>query len=79
VAITTGGAAGFLMVFDATSAPADGAVTPRICRVVAANSSLEVVFNAPVNFGTGITAVFSTTGCFVKTSSATAFIEGYFR
>lgn len=78
ISITTGGSAGYLMVFNATSAPADGAVTPAICRVIAANSSLEVNFsNMPSRFTTGITAVFSTTGCFTKTVSATAMFEGW--
>jgi hypothetical protein len=74
--ITTGGSAGYLMGFNATSAPADGAVTPLLCRVVAANSTLTLSFaEMPSRFGTGITLVFSTTGCFTKTVSATAYIE----
>lgn len=78
VSITTGGTAGYLMVFNATTAPADGAVTPTMCRVIAANSTLSVTVDGmPVRFSTGITAVFSSTGCFTKTISATAFIEGY--
>jgi len=77
IALTTGASAGFLMVFDATSAPADGAVTPTLCRAIAANTSLEVDHAvAPDRYATGITAVFSTTGCFTKTVSATAMFEG---
>lgn len=75
--VTTDGTAGHVMVFDATSAPADGAVTPKICRHVAANSTVVLTFNYPAAFATGITAVFSSTGCFTKTASATAFFEGY--
>lgn len=77
ISITTGATPGYLMVFNATSAPADGAVTPNICRTVAANSSLSLGWggSAPRSFSTGITAVFSTTGCFTKTISATAFFE----
>lgn len=76
-AITTGASAGFLMLFNATTAPADGAVTPVICRAVAANTSLEVNHSGmPDVFSTGITGVFSTTGCFTKTASATAEFEG---
>jgi len=76
-AITTSGSAGYFMVFDAASAPADGAVTPKICRAVAANSSLEIDHStAPDRFATGIVEVFSTTGCFTKTASATAELEG---
>lgn len=76
-AITTGASAGFFMIFDATSAPADGAVTPKICRAVAANTSLEINHSPqPDLFTVGITEVFSTTGCFTKTASATAELEG---
>lgn len=72
----SGAAAGYLMLFDATSAPADGAVTPVKCLTIAATSSLNIAFNPPLRFATGITAVFSTTGPFLKTISATAFISG---
>jgi len=77
VALTNGASAGFLLVFNATTAPADGAVTPRICRAVQANGSVEVDHSgAPDYFDTGIVAVFSTTGCLTKTASATGFFEG---
>lgn len=77
VNITTGGSAGYLMLFNATSAPADGAVTPAYCLPIAANTGIETQWRAlPRRFGTGATAVFSTTGCFTKTASATAFIAG---
>ncbi len=77
VAVTTAGTAGYLLVFNATSAPADGAVTPLLCRAVGAYSSVDVDYgNIPVRYSTGITAVFSSTGCFTKTISATAMIEG---
>lgn len=77
-AITTAASAGFLMVFDATAAPADGAVTPKICRAVAANTSLELNHaEMPDKFTTGVVEVFSTTGCFTKTASATAELEGW--
>lgn len=78
VSITTGGSAGYLMLFNATTVPADGAVTPVMCRVVAANSTLTVSSGViPQRYTTGISAAFSTTGCFTKTASATAYIEGY--
>lgn len=80
LSITTGASAGYVMVFDAATAPADGTVTPAICRAVAASSTLSLALADPVaRFGTGITAVFSTTGCFTKTISATAYFEGYFQ
>lgn len=74
--ITTGATAGYLMIFNATSAPVDGAVTPARCLPVAANTGLAVQFATPIYFSTGVTFVFSTTGCFTKTASATAFIVG---
>ncbi|MDE2106108.1 MAG: hypothetical protein KGL39_53290 [Patescibacteria group bacterium] len=76
--VTTGSTAGFLMIFNATSAPADGAVTPIHCIQAPANQTVSLSFNpGPAEvFSTGITAVFSTTGCFTKTASATAFFHG---
>lgn len=78
VYITTGATPGFMMVFNATTAPADGAVTPNQCIVAPANSTTGLTFNSgpPSVFSTGITAVFSSTGCFTKTASATAFFNG---
>lgn len=78
VTITTGATAGLLMLFNATSAPADGAVTPVLCNEIAANSTVTVPYNPiPMAFATGMTVVFSSgTNCFNKTASATAFISG---
>lgn len=76
VQIATGGTAGYLMLFNAVAAPADGVVTPIKVYSIAANASLEVGYDIPLRFGTGITAVFSSTGPFTKTASATAFISG---
>ena len=74
--VTTGASAGYVMLFNALSAPVDGAVTPVKCVAVAANSTVGVSMNPPEAFATGITAVFSTTGCFTKTASATAMFSG---
>jgi hypothetical protein len=75
VGITTGANAGYLMLFNATTAPADGAVTPVSAYTVAANSTLEMDYSgAALQFATGMVAVFSTTGPFTKTASATAMI-----
>lgn len=70
----TASVAGYLMTFDATSAPVDGAVTPKECIPVASGSwaAHDLQF-APDNYGSGIVVVFSTTGCATKTASATAF------
>lgn len=77
VYVTSGASAGYLMVFNATSAPGDGAVTPIDCIQVPANASAALTANAgpPDRYSTGATAVFSTTGCFTKTASATAFFK----
>ena len=72
ITITTGATAGYLMIFNATSAPIDGAVTPAYCLQMPANMSSAVEWSIPARFATGITAVFSSTGCFTKTASATA-------
>ncbi len=75
--VTAGATSGYVLIFNATSAPADGAVTPLYCWPLGANQSLSRSWNSPpAVFSTGITAVFSTTGCFTKTASATAFISG---
>jgi len=76
--VTTSSVAGYVMLFDATSAPADGAVTPVKCVYI---SYPGTVLLGP-DPGTawlakyGWTVVFSSTGCFTKTASATAFISG---
>lgn len=75
--VTSGASAGYVLVFDSAAVPADGAVTPFKCHVLAANSSLDLDYRAmPLLFQTGVTVVFSTTGCFTKTASSTAFISG---
>ncbi len=74
--VTTGAAPGYVMLFNATSAPVDGAVTPVKCVAVPAGTTVGVSNNPPEAFSTGITAVFSTTGCFTKTASATAMFSG---
>jgi hypothetical protein len=75
VATTT--AAGWLMTFNATSAPADGSVTPVEAIQIPAGSAAAISFDGapPDYYSTGIVAVFSTTGPFTKTASATAFFK----
>ena len=74
---TTGASAGFFMVFDATSAPGDGAVAPAYCWSTPATTTLAGPWPFPAVFSTGITVVFSTgADCYNKTASATAFISG---
>lgn len=75
--VTTGAAAGFVLVFNATSAPSDGAVTPIYCFSVPATTSAGISWPVPAAFSTGITVSFSTgADCFTKTASSTAFFSG---
>lgn len=71
-----GATGGFLMLFDATTVPADGAVTPAYTVPIPSAGGTGFVAidwaNAPAHFVNGIVAVFSTTGPFTKTASATA-------
>ena len=74
--VVTGSVGGYLMTFNATSAPVDGAVTPVECIPVPANSIGSLDFAViPDNYSTGIVAVFSSTGPLTKTASATAFFK----
>ncbi len=76
--VTTGNVTGFLMVFDATAAPGDGAVTPKQCVQASANSTSGLTFQSgpPESYTTGVVLVFSSTGCSTKTASATAWFHG---
>jgi len=67
--------AGYLMLFDAVSVPADGTVTPKKVWSMSANSSIEVGYFVPLRMNVGITLAFSATGPFTKTA-ATAFMSG---
>lgn len=68
---------GWIMLFDATAVPADGAVVPRWCQAVVGNATLggfNIPFPTPLRFpSSGIVVVFSSTGCFSKTASNAAF------
>jgi hypothetical protein len=74
--VTTGDIAGYIMTFNADAAPADGAVTPVECVVAPADSTVSINFEGPPDiYSIGIVAVFSSTGCFTKTASPTAFFK----
>jgi hypothetical protein len=76
---TLSAAAWWIMIYNATSAPADGTVTPIKCyQVPAGNPGANYAFPNPIAFSTGIVIGVSTTGCFTKTASAHAFISGDF-
>lgn len=70
--------AGWLMIFNSTTVPADGAVTPQDCIYIpsAPNSvGLNWAPLPPEWFSTGIAVAFSSTGCFTKTVSAHAYFH----
>lgn len=74
---TLSAAAWWIMIYNATSAPGDGAVTPLKCYAMASGTtSFAAAFPTPVAFSTGVTIGVSTTGCFNKTASTHAFISG---
>ena len=74
---TLSGAAWWVMIYDATAAPADGAVTPVKCYAMASGSTtFSTSFPTPVRFSTGAVIGVSTTGCFTKTASVHAFVSG---
>ncbi len=76
VNVATGGTAGWMMLFDATVAPADGTVSPKRVWKVAANDSVEHRFGTPLHMLQGAVLVFSSTGPLTKTASATVFLSG---
>lgn len=71
--------AGFVVVLNATAAPADGVITPIDCRTIAANGTVTVNWETPLYLNTGITIVVTSAAtCFTKTTGAiTAFISGH--
>jgi hypothetical protein len=67
----------WIMIYDATSAPADGAITPLKCYAMASGAtSFSAAWMTPIAAATGIVIGVSTTGCFTKTASSHAFISG---
>ena len=75
--VTTGATGGWLMTFDAITAPANGAVQPIECVVAPSTNTTSIDFGPTSEpYVTGLTAVFSTTGCHTLTVSNTAFFKG---
>lgn len=66
----------YVMVYDATSAPVDGAVTPAKCyQQPSGTTQMGGTLSAGGSaMTTGITIGVSSTGCFTKTASTHAFI-----
>jgi hypothetical protein len=77
--VTTGATAGFVLISNSTTAPTAGgaAIAPLGCYIIAANQTLGVTLNPPMAASTGITLVFSSSGCLTNTASTTAFFAGY--
>lgn len=75
--VTTGAASGYLLILNATADPGNGAVTPIKCVPVGTTQTVAVSPdpNTVWTFSKGIVLVFSTTGCFTETQSATAFFS----
>jgi hypothetical protein len=71
-------AAGYIMVFNSATAPADGTVTPANLAYAPSAGSWSITFsNAPQYMSAGITVCASSTGPFTKTAFATNnFITG---
>lgn len=78
---TLAAAAWYVMIFDATSAPADGTVTPAKCYAQTAGQTQMggTLSTGGSAFTTGITFVLSTTGCYTKTISAHGYIAADFQ
>lgn len=77
---TLSAAAWWIMIFNATSLPSDGAVTPAKCYAMPlGTTSYAGAFPFPARFGTGITIGVSTNGCFTLAASVHAFISGDFK
>lgn len=78
VYVTPQTTAGFLLVFNSATVPADGAVTPQDCIQVPASITnyLNWAPQPPEWFSVGISVAFSTTGCFTKTGNASGFFHG---
>lgn len=71
--------AGWFLMYDAISKPADGSRSPLKAWAVNAGQSIEVEYALPIDCAVGCTVVFSTTGPYMLTASATAFISGEVR
>lgn len=69
--------AGYVLGFNSTTVPADGAVTPASCTQVSAGTTEIDHAQTPDRYSVGISFAFSTTGCFTKTASVNAMFEGY--
>lgn len=71
----------WIMVFDSTTVPVDGAVTPAFCYPIPSGGTLGSFSfgDVPAAFSVGIVVAVSTAGCFTKAASAHAFISAVAR
>lgn len=77
---TLSAAAWWIMIYNATTAPADGGVTPARCIAMSSGSTAYTgAFPIGLQFSTGIVIGVSTTGCFTKTASTHAYIAGDYK
>lgn len=70
--------AGWVMLFNATSLPSNGTVTPVWVRKLSTDDALSEAFDNPLYFSTGIVVGFSSTGPFSLTASVTAFFAAQY-
>lgn len=77
--VNSAGTAVYVMLFDATSAPDDGAVTPVKWYRLATESTGSAIWTDPMRMNTGAVLVCSSTGPFTKTASATCTFSGEIR
>jgi hypothetical protein len=69
VNIVNGATAGFAVLYDSATVPADGAVTPsliRWCMPIAINQGIRDGFGTPLYFYNGLSAFVSSTSCTTK-------------
>lgn len=67
---------GWVLLRDAITEAADGAVTPVLGWQVAANSTFQIAFDPPLRMVNGAVVTFSTTGPLTQTKSATCWFGG---
>lgn len=76
VNIVNGATAGFAVLYDGPTIPADGALTPtliRWCMPIAINQGLRDGFGTPLYFYNGLVAFVSSTSCTTKAAVAYGF------
>lgn len=76
VNVVSGASAGYLIVVDSSTIPADGTVKPIQCMPIAITTGVAMNFRSdPITVGYGAAVMFSTgASCFALVKSATAFI-----